>query len=483
MEIKFTDFYVGETISFSKIFTQTDFNTFSKLSGDENLLHHDQEYALQSGFNEPIVPFHLLLAPLSKVAGMHLPGEPSLYLRHSLRAVNSLRYGEKIVYSAKIKQISYESQQLIISVLGICGSKIIFDGEMITKARDSEWEVSQSTPSTNTNNRRKVLITGASGEIARQTAKIFQQNGWSLVLQSRDVDQLSRDYSSNDVDQNVEIIKADLGQQSGLNKLVEFIKKDTHIEAILHTASPPIDAEVSELVSVNFVALRKIAQSVLPQMLRRQSGTIFHLSSAAIFNHSNELENYSAAKQMAGNVIQNIDAQYSTYGVQGRILAPTIVATEYSSMLRKVSREALLPLEVAEQIYAMVVDSKQVMRWQEFSSIMDGNFAFTPVKKPDVQRLSNASSKFEHDPEWETNISNKERLLNAITRVVKSVEHEKIILGGLGFTPGWDSLAQLEIILEVEREFKIKFSSHEFELLKDFQRILERINEEFDCKK
>ena len=82
MNSNFKDFEVGDLIVFDKTFSKKDWNMFVKISGDENPLHSTSKFSEDSEFGAPIVPLHLLLMPLSKIAGMHLPGLPSLYLGH-----------------------------------------------------------------------------------------------------------------------------------------------------------------------------------------------------------------------------------------------------------------------------------------------------------------------------------------------------------------------------------------------------------------
>ena len=46
---------------------------------------------------------------------------------------------------------------------------------------------------------------------------------------------------------------------------------------------------------------------------------------------------------------------------------------------------------------------------------------------------------------------------------------------GIGFTPGWDSLKQIEILLAVEHEFDIRFVSVDFSELTTVSRISETV--------
>ena len=114
---QFKDFSVGDYINFDETYNSKDFDKFSAISGDENSLHHDYEYSKETEFREPIVPLHLSIAPFSRIAGMYMPGLPSLYLGHKISALRPVFYNQKTNYSAKIISINSEYKILTIKVL------------------------------------------------------------------------------------------------------------------------------------------------------------------------------------------------------------------------------------------------------------------------------------------------------------------------------------------------------------------------------
>ncbi len=117
----FSEIKVGDIATFDQSYSLDDFKEFSSLSKDNNLLHHDKEYAIRSGFSGPIVPIHLVSLPLSRIAGMIFPGESSLYLNKSIEAINHVYYEDILNYSAYVKRKSESNKSLDISV--ICFNK------------------------------------------------------------------------------------------------------------------------------------------------------------------------------------------------------------------------------------------------------------------------------------------------------------------------------------------------------------------------
>ena len=65
-------------------FTQENVIQFAKVTGDNNPLHLDAEYASHTRFKRPIIHGMLGASIFSKILGTVFPGEGSIYLKQSL---------------------------------------------------------------------------------------------------------------------------------------------------------------------------------------------------------------------------------------------------------------------------------------------------------------------------------------------------------------------------------------------------------------
>ncbi len=91
-EYTLADIEVGMKASFSKVITREMEDSFRVISGDENPLHKDDEFAgqISNGRFERHVSFGMLTASLySTMAGMYLPGKYSLI--HSFDELSFLK--------------------------------------------------------------------------------------------------------------------------------------------------------------------------------------------------------------------------------------------------------------------------------------------------------------------------------------------------------------------------------------------------------
>ena len=181
----FEDFSTGDYVTFERSYSLADFAAFSTLSGDKNPLRCDADFGAKSSFGRLIVPMHITLAPLSMIAGMVFPGEPSLYLGHEVRATAPVYYDERIRYSARIETINPVERVLGLRVLALRGDEVVLDAAMRVQALVSEWKTPPALPVCKASQPALAVVTGAAGEIGSAIACGLGAKGWRLLLQDR----------------------------------------------------------------------------------------------------------------------------------------------------------------------------------------------------------------------------------------------------------------------------------------------------------
>ena len=72
---KFDSILVGDKAELIHVITQSNINQFVKLTGDDNKLHVDEEYASTTSYKKPVVHGMLSASFISTIIGTKLPGE------------------------------------------------------------------------------------------------------------------------------------------------------------------------------------------------------------------------------------------------------------------------------------------------------------------------------------------------------------------------------------------------------------------------
>ena len=114
LEYTFDDLYIGQKATFSTIIDEKSFDDFSKLSGDHNPLHIDNEYAATTNFGKRVCHGMLLASFFSQLVGMYLPGKNSLYFSQSLNFRNPGFIDDEITIMGEI--IEKKSTTKIVTI-------------------------------------------------------------------------------------------------------------------------------------------------------------------------------------------------------------------------------------------------------------------------------------------------------------------------------------------------------------------------------
>lgn len=102
--------YIGQEAEASKCFTMEDVWQFAGLSGDNNPLHVDEEYAANGRYARCVVHGILVSGLISGVLGMQLPGEGSVYLEQNLSFRRPVYVGDTVTARVRITEILPEKK-------------------------------------------------------------------------------------------------------------------------------------------------------------------------------------------------------------------------------------------------------------------------------------------------------------------------------------------------------------------------------------
>ncbi len=125
------DLEVGMAATHSKEITDSDIAAFADVSGDNNPIHLDDEYAASTMFGERIAHGMLSASLLSTVLGTILPGPGSIYLSQTLKFKAAVRIGDTVNATATVAQLDAGRRRATLSCSCTVGDIVVIDGEAI----------------------------------------------------------------------------------------------------------------------------------------------------------------------------------------------------------------------------------------------------------------------------------------------------------------------------------------------------------------
>ena len=115
-DLSINDIKIGDSATFSRIFTEDDVNNFAELSGDFNPLHMEEKYAETTKFKHRIVHGMLVGSLCSTLVGMYLPGKRCLYLSQTLSFKKPVYINDKLFVSGNVLNVSISTNVLEIGI-------------------------------------------------------------------------------------------------------------------------------------------------------------------------------------------------------------------------------------------------------------------------------------------------------------------------------------------------------------------------------
>src|SRR6266550_5926977 len=140
-------------------------------------------------------------------------------------------------------------------------------------------------PKRNGNHRQTALITGGSGGIGLELAKVLAKNGFDLVLVARKRDSLeaAAGQIEGKYDVKAHVFAADLRRREAPEEIFDFLRNEsTPVQILVNNAGFGLGGEFAEteltreleMIQVNIAALTHLTKLFLPAMIKAKSGRI-----------------------------------------------------------------------------------------------------------------------------------------------------------------------------------------------------------------
>ena len=185
------------------------------------------------------------------------------------------------------------------------------------------------------------LVTGASGGIGEELARLFAADGHDLVLVARSRDKLARLAEELRAKHAVDarVLAADLVRPEAPREIFEELGAGgTTVDALVNNAgvgSYGLFAETDlqselDLLQLNVAALTHLTKLFLPGMLARRRGYVMNVASTAAFQPLPRQGTYSASKAFVLGFTEVLSSDLKGTGVSATALCPGPVKTEFT---------------------------------------------------------------------------------------------------------------------------------------------------------
>lgn len=134
MTVYFEDLKIGDFAEYAKTITEADILMFAAVSGDDNPVHINQEYAEQTMFGGRIAHGMLTASLISTVVGTRLPGPGTIYLSQSTRFKAAVKIGQTVTARATVAELDPAKKRVKFTTQCFVAGNVILEGESLVIA-------------------------------------------------------------------------------------------------------------------------------------------------------------------------------------------------------------------------------------------------------------------------------------------------------------------------------------------------------------
>ena len=120
---------VGMTASQARTVTDADIVLYAGISGDNNPVHMNEEYAKGTTFGGRIAHGMLSAGFISAVLGTKLPGPGCIYVSQSLRFKAPVRVGDTVTAKVELTELNPEKKRATFKTTCTVMGTVVIDGE------------------------------------------------------------------------------------------------------------------------------------------------------------------------------------------------------------------------------------------------------------------------------------------------------------------------------------------------------------------
>ncbi|ALL12358.1 dehydratase [Caulobacter henricii] len=122
---------VGQTADLVRTVGEADIIAFAAVTGDNNPVHLDPDYAATTSFGERIAHGMLSAGYISAVIGTTLPGPGAIYLSQALRFKRPVKIGDEVTARATITEIDTAKARVTLATVCLVKGKPVVEGEAL----------------------------------------------------------------------------------------------------------------------------------------------------------------------------------------------------------------------------------------------------------------------------------------------------------------------------------------------------------------
>ena len=334
---KYISIQIGDKAELRHTITQKDLNQFVELTGDDNKIHVDENYASSTSFKKPVVHGMLGASFISTIIGTKLPGDGALWYAQNLEFLQPVRIGDELFIKAKVIQKIDRSKTIELQTdiynqykqkvtTGTAKVKLV---DLIVSKEDTEQFKSK----------KAALIIGGTGGIGIATCLQLAEDGFDIIIhyfKNKSKANMLKE-SIEKIGRNVTIISGDITLPADVNEIKEkALRFFSQIPVIVNCSTIPVrnikfsNLEWDDMLShyqANIRGSFNLLRSFVPIWEKDSFGKFIGITTLYTEQPKSELLSYITGKSALNGFVKALAYELAPKGIRLNLVSPGMVDT------------------------------------------------------------------------------------------------------------------------------------------------------------
>ena len=283
------DYEIGQNANFDFHVTSDVIDKFAEFSGDYNQLHMSDDFSKNSGYGKRVAHGMIGMSLVSRLIGMYLPGEGSLWTDHSIKFTAPVRIDDKLNIMGTVT--SFNKLRMILKLdvkITNQNNQPVLIGSFTVQIPEIQNSQSQETTGSD------IIILGYSGGIGTAlTTKILENTNYRVIGVSRSnkEDNFSKYIKNGRLITIESDITDPISREKFLNNLANL---NINLHALINLFGHPIIfgtieetnwESIHKVINDEIGSAYEIMRNIIKYMDNTNGGRIIMLSSIAADNY------------------------------------------------------------------------------------------------------------------------------------------------------------------------------------------------------
>jgi len=331
----------GDQQSLVKQITEADIRRFVELTGDDNPLHVDADYAAETSFKEIVVHGMLGASFISTVIGTKLPGPGALWVSQAMDFNLPVRLGDTLTVTCTVlkKHARDRLLELDTRITNQHGQVVLSGGGKVKLLEPPKPKVVAAEAKL-----KVAIVTGGAGGIGRVICEKLVADGFAVVVNYHSGQERAQALVAKlkESGGRAVAVQADVSTEAGAQKLAQqALAQFGGVTVLVNAASPRIVArqvddlawsEVQQQLDVQLKSALLMIQACKPAMVAAGGGRIISLGSQSWDGTPVAgWTAYAIAKGALSTLTRYLAAELGPHNITVNLVSPGMTNTAFIS--------------------------------------------------------------------------------------------------------------------------------------------------------